>query len=131
VQSKLGKFSDVREFLEEPKRLIGLDAAAAAAAASPAPPEIKKPLPNSSQHYRYKDLPPPASSGSSSASSRHVRPPPNTHQNSPKINGNLNNKAFSAFNRPASKNLTKLDGIPVSTTHLTYSSHLEELYFLY
>jgi len=84
IQSKLGNFSNVRELLEEPKRLIGLDAASA-------PPDPKKAA------HRYKEP---------------LRPPPPPAAAAPKANGGA--KPF-AFSRPASKNLAKLDGAPVST----------------
>lgn len=111
IQSKLGNFSNVRELLEEPKRLIGLDAAAQ----SPAPPDLKK-ASSSSQHHRYKEPPPPSSSsggGHSSSSNRHPPPPAPAppHQHSPKLNGVP--KPFT-FSRPASKGLSKLDGTAVS-----------------
>lgn len=111
IQSKLGNFSNVRELLEEPKRLIGLDAAAQ----SPAPPDLKK-ASSSSQHHRYKEPPPPSSSsggGHSLSSNRHPPPPAPAppHQHSPKLNGVP--KPFT-FSRPASKGLSKLDGTAVS-----------------
>ena len=106
IQSKLGNFSNVRELLEEPKRLIGLDAAAQ----SPAPSDLKKAT-SSGQHHRYKEPPPPSSGGGGHPSSNRHPPPPAPappHQHSPKLNGAP--KPFTAFSRPASKGLSKLDG---------------------
>ncbi|XP_059480877.1 AF4/FMR2 family member lilli isoform X3 [Neocloeon triangulifer] len=127
IQSKLGNFSNVRELLEEPKRLIGLDAAMSAP--SPAPLDVKKqslmsgvPHHHSSSRYSSSSVKaePPSASGHS-VPSRHsagslMPPAPVAHQQSPgssaKLNGSLAPKSsFNSFSRPASKNLPKLEGL--------------------
>lgn len=103
IQGKLGNFSNVRgELLDDPKRLIGLDAAAQ----SPAPSDLKK-APQNVQHHRYKEPPPPSSGHP--LSNRHQQPPPAPappHQHSPRLNGAPKPHSFS---RPASKGLAKLE----------------------